>query len=360
MKIQLQESEDKVAHMELERDLHQADATKLREDLKTIVSKMFDISMYESSESSNDKSNDKKKADHPQKDDCHLRSEIETSSTDKILFPGIPDAKTTLNTRGTAQSSQRMRIVGLVDEPRQVVRRRPLSSDPSLIHMFPRSQEGTAFWDTDNICLSPFSPENQHPRSQNVFRTRNNNKVVRARTKSIPMKHRKENSFSLDGRKNGIKNTNLRRHQSLSAIDTKSTILTTETKVEEEEKENRRCGILFRRRSKRQSFSREDVSIMKHQIESLHGLMKTSLGTSEKLRKRISTVTRYYEGVISKLHKKIADVKAEKSRTEVHLTNRISQLDLERRLVTSRFEHELTRKDREIARLKAERDPGEV
>ena len=43
LKTQLQESENRVAHMELERDLLHADAEKLREDLKTLVSKMFDI-----------------------------------------------------------------------------------------------------------------------------------------------------------------------------------------------------------------------------------------------------------------------------------------------------------------------------
>jgi len=48
LQIKLQESEDRVAHLELERDLHEADVTKLRDDLKTVVSKMFDISLYES------------------------------------------------------------------------------------------------------------------------------------------------------------------------------------------------------------------------------------------------------------------------------------------------------------------------
>jgi len=359
LKIQLQESEDKVAHMELERDLHQADAMKLREDLKTIVSKMFDISMYEHAESANDKT----KVESAQNDDSRTQGDQDTSSssssssTNQISFPGIPHGNTTLNAHGTSKMPERMRIIGLVDKPRQVVRRTSRSSDPSVLRMFPSSPRFD-FVDTDNICLLPPSPHNQLLRNQHVFRTRNNHKVDRPRTKSVPMKQREY--LSPDGRKKEMMNMNLRRHQSLSAIDTKSTILTTETKLEEDEKENRRCGMLFRRRSKRRSFSSEDVSLLKHQIQQLQGLMNTSLGSSEKLRKRISTITRYYEGVIGKLQTKVADVKAEKSRTEVYLTNKISQLDLERRLVVSKFEHELHRRDQEIARLKVVSSRGEV
>ena len=50
LKKLLQESENKSSIMELERDLLKANEQKLREDLDTVVSKMFDISLYESSE----------------------------------------------------------------------------------------------------------------------------------------------------------------------------------------------------------------------------------------------------------------------------------------------------------------------
>uniref|UniRef100_A0A7S4AJN5 Uncharacterized protein n=1 Tax=Pseudo-nitzschia australis TaxID=44445 RepID=A0A7S4AJN5_9STRA len=356
LKIQIQESEGRVARLELERDLHQADATKLREDLKTLVSKMFDISMYESSESTT--KSDAVDTQRSSISDDFIQSLKDTTSSNKILFPGIPGAKPSWNVVEKTPTTEKMRIVGLVDKPRYVVRRSRLLSDPGLICIQPRSK-GNDFSENDNICLIPSSTEKQRLRNQNVFRIQNQHRVVRPRTKSIPIERRKGIAFPLDGRNKDIKGTIVHRHQSLSAIDTKCTSFTTETKLEEDEKENRRCG-LFRRRSKRQSFSREDVSIMKHQINQLHEMMKTSVGASEKLRKRISTISQYYEGVISKLQTKVAEIKVEKSRAEVDLTNRFSQLDLERRLVTQKFEYALHRKDQEIARLKAEGDRGEV
>jgi hypothetical protein len=89
---------------------------------------------------------------------------------------------------------------------------------------------------------------------------------------------------------------------------------------------------------------------MKNQISQLHEMMKVSLSASEKLRKRLATISRYYEGVISKLQDQVAEVKGQKSRMEVDLRNLISERDLEMR-----------RKDEEIKRLKAMiQDRGEV
>ena len=102
------------------------------------------------------------------------------------------------------------------------------------------------------------------------------------------------------------------------------------------------------------------MRLLEQQIARLNENTKTSLVTSEKLRKKLTTITRYYEGVISKLGAKVAEAKMEKSRTEVRLAHTISQANVERRLFISKFEKEIQRKQKEIERLKAEGDRGEV
>ena len=362
LKIQLQESENRVAHMELERDLHQADSAKLREDLKTIVSKMFDISMYESSyESFNEDKIDVKKimdsVQHKKSLSCvHNTSHSSSYSAAKhAKNPNLnEDERST-----TSLTREKMRIIGLIDQPRHVIRRLPLVSDPGLIRTKSHGQFGHLS-DADNICLLPSSREDQPLRNQNVFRKRSCHIARRPRTESVRVERESMVEIPSDSRGKDFKRTIFRHHKSLSAIDTKSTSLISENKDEEKETENRRCGKLFRRRSKQQSFSREDVSLLKQQISQLHEMMKTSLAGSEKLRNKLKVISRYYEGVIGKLQTKVAEVKAEKSRTQVDLTNMVSQVDLERRLEKSTFEYELHRKDKEIARLKAGGDRGEV
>jgi hypothetical protein len=365
LKIQLEESKNKVAHMELERDLHHADATKLREDLKTVVSKMFDISMYESSyESVNEK---KRGMQEIMDSDQHKKSlsrvhRPNNTSHNNTYSAAIHAKNPALNEderSTTSLTREKMCIIGLIDQPRHVVRRLPLFSDPGLIRMRSHGQF-SHFSDANTIHLPPSSRQNQPLRNQNVFRERSCHIARRPRTESVRVERKDIVEIPLDSRGKDFKRTIIHHYKSLSAIDTKTTSLISETKDEVKETENRRCGMLFRRRSKQQSFSREDVSLLKQQISQLHEMMKTSLAASEKLRNRLKVISRYYEGVISKLQTKVAEVKAEKSRTQVDLTNMVSQVDLERRLEKSKFEDELHRKDEEIAILKAGGDQGEV
>ena len=92
--------------------------------------------------------------------------------------------------------------------------------------------------------------------------------------------------------------------------------------------------------------------MMRNQIKQLQELMKTSLSSSEKLRKRIATISRYYEGVIGQLQSQVAEVKAEKCKKETELKNQLSEAE---RIISA--------KDQEISRLKATLmnvDQGEV
>jgi hypothetical protein len=110
------------------------------------------------------------------------------------------------------------------------------------------------------------------------------------------------------------------------------------------------CGI-FKRRAKHIACSKDsNVMLMKNQIEQLQEMMKTSLASSEKLRKRIATISRYYEGVISKLQEQNAEIKADKAQNETDMRNELCTADLV-----------IREKDKEIARLKALLiDQGEV
>ena len=91
---------------------------------------------------------------------------------------------------------------------------------------------------------------------------------------------------------------------------------------------------------------------MKGQIENLHGMMRTSLEASEKLRKRLATISKYYEGVIRKLQQQVVECKMDKTRVEIELRNQLSHADLDRRMTLSQKEAELRQKDREISKLK--------
>jgi len=365
LKTQLQEAESRVSHVELERDLNQADAAKLREDLKTVISKMFDISMYESS----DPTIMEKKIDKIGRDPHQYKKNLENVHSlyntfhNKTYLPGMQDDRLDPKAYKTAttvsSTTEKIRILGLIDQPknRHTIRRQPIYSDPGLTRSQSQCNNSS---EADNIRLLPDSRGNQTLRNQNVFRKRSHSVARYPKTDIVRIKRKHAAVVSPDSRRKGTKNDIFRRHQSLSAIDTKSTGLITEHKQEEEVKENRRCGLSFRRRSKHQSFSREGVRLLEQQIARLNENTKTSLVTSEKLRKKLTTITRYYEGVISKLGAKVAEAKMEKSRTEVRLAHTISQADVERRLFISKFEKEIQRKQKEIERLKAEGDRGEV
>ena len=106
---------------------------------------------------------------------------------------------------------------------------------------------------------------------------------------------------------------------------------------------------------------------MKKQISNLHEMMRTSLDTSEKLRGRIATISRYYEGVIGKLQEQVVECKMSKNRMEVELRSQLSQVDLDRTMSLKQKDEEIRRKDEEITILKRRKevcgqpiDEGEV
>lgn len=281
LKTRLQESENRVAHMELERDLLHADAEKLREDLKTLVSKMFDISMYESSDPVDENIVSIKET----ADTCrsHKRlgypmppidpSKEGTCSTEPII--GNRDIQR-YETNETSSPRENIRILGLIDQPRHATRQLRRLSDPLVYSE--HNAHGSTSSDSDTTCLLP---ESKPLRNQNIFRMRRNCVKSRIRMDSSRTKQQRNLPLCSEntvGEK--IEGTAIYRHRSLSHVETRSTSLVTEMYDAEEETEKRRCGKIFRRRRKQRLFSKQDVFVlMKKQIYQLNERMKTSTAT---------------------------------------------------------------------------------
>jgi hypothetical protein len=100
------------------------------------------------------------------------------------------------------------------------------------------------------------------------------------------------------------------------------------------------------------STNRNEIEMMRQQIAQLHTMMKSSLSTSEKLRKRLAMISHYYEGIIHKLQEQVEESKSERTRMEVQLAHKISTIDHEKSLAIMQLEMNLHRKDEEIARLR--------
>ena len=91
---------------------------------------------------------------------------------------------------------------------------------------------------------------------------------------------------------------------------------------------------------------------MGEQIDQLHTMMKVSLQTSEKLRKRLSIISRYYEGIIKKLQQQMVEVKTEYSKRKADMDSKMAILDHEKRVAVLHLESQLQQRDSEIRALK--------
>ncbi|KAL3917865.1 MAG: hypothetical protein SGILL_004511 [Bacillariaceae sp.] len=316
LKSQLEEKDDKLARAELERDLHQADVSKLREDLKTCVGKMFDISMYESAFDG-----DASPKDNPRKS-AHTKAPSTDSQVPTTCeSPSQPDT---------------MRIIGLAPKQRKVANKLPTLTDPSLLTFHSKEK-----WidDSDSAHLLPLNDSVEALRDQDVFRHRN--RSLFRRQSSMPSRRKR---LETQGSKRGLNNERnrvLSNRRSLS-LDRKTYHPPSNELMGNDDGETKRCGM-FKWRVKHIACSKEsNVMMMKNQIEQLQEMMKSSLAGSEKLRKRIATISRYYEGVISTLQEQVSQVKADKAENDTDLRNELCTADLV-----------IRKKDKEIARLKA-------
>jgi hypothetical protein len=357
LRLQLEEGEERMSFLELERDLFKADASKVRDDLETCVARMFDISLVAGQSSLEpDVTRDRpaerqsqevfRKHDEPSRGlKANGRSQktptvpvmlkaskhplpmhppmtrlAEVNESTRTL-PGVPTGLSQRSNFPTIESrcpdeNVNSQLSVNPDESRKILRRRSSHSDPSGGSRATR------------VELRPSVPNTMH--TNYIFREGYQQPVsdsVRpaARTRA-PVQRRRCKSESIENRY---------------------------PEPESEEKENRMCGIFRRRHHHRQSSSKEqDIALMKEQIDQMQEMMKSSLTASEKLRKRLAMISRYYESIIQKNQEKMAHMKNEKRRMEGDLINQISSIDHEKRVAIIKLESKLRQKEEEIAALK--------
>jgi hypothetical protein len=338
LRIQLEEMEERVACLELERDLYKADTGKLQDDLKTCVERMFDISCV-AGESSLDPNSDSRHPEPAARDQNIVQRVSE--GPEEFDFPIIAASKPVQSAHNSYYhtpvksapkfkpgSSARRRVTP--EQARAVIRRISCASNPVILRNYDTNSS------TDAVPLM----DNARPGS--IFRGGRRKHVPES--EAVPSLSDKVSQLGVS------RPPPKRRHKSFSALSAAKS--RGQQEEEPEGKENRRCGI-FRCKQQRGSSSRtNDITMMRQQIDQLHSMMKSSLSTSEKLRKRLAMISRYYEGIIQKLQEQAAEIKAEKSRLKVDLDNKISTIDHDKRVTIIHLESKLRQRDEEVARLK--------
>ena len=316
LREQLEQKQERMASLELERDLYKADASKLKDDLKTCVERMFDISAVAGSSvlpKTTTRDSTVRVERHTPDDHAVIRSSglRAASCTPPVSHSSPPDSR---SLSGKLEHSQKL-------FHSQKASRGPLisNSDPSASNSFyiQKPSEADAF----PLLGSPYSHEifRRYPRSSSIPSPEGKSDSTRSMSTQSPPVDRAERQDAFSDE-------------------------TTDSK--------RRCG-LFRRRSSKQSLTNaKEVISMGEQIDQLHTMMKISLQTSEKLRKRLSIISRYYEGIIKKLQQQMVEVKTEYSKRKADMDSKMAILDHEKRVAVLHLESQLQQRDSEIRALK--------
>lgn len=346
LRIRVARSEERAAQLELERDLHQADASKLREDLKTCIDRMFDISLVagqsvldsdEMEAQNNEDERPEKVLLQPLKEHLQQLAFGETACAGFVPNDYLPSM------RRSPVTPEQVSILDLSEPPQNSDNSVSSASDPAMI-----SVQGESDWSEYSDGVHLLHKTASESRNQDVFRRRGyTNSLLRPRKESMRMQKRQ------------VANSTISRgpHISLSAeTDRQRNSL----HMDGSEREKNLCG-LFSRRNKRESICRErDAAIMKNQIIQLHLMMKKALAGSEKLRKRLATISDYYEGVIGTLQDQVAKMKIEKSKTEIDTRNKLLKAEQDKNVTVAQLTSELRKRDEEIVMLKSRVDVGEV
>jgi hypothetical protein len=317
---QLREREERISCLELERDLYMADASKLRVDLKTCVDRMFDISAVAGT-STFVEGSDGGTGGERIRDQAILRPSV--SPLDSRI-PAIP-------------SSVPLDDQSDSDQPKQVDRHIPQKNHVSLARRdLPRMSE------IRESAVARAFPlrDSGHPSS--IFRE---NSITTSPPRSLSMISASTRSRTLDSP---------RRNRSFSEVIRSSTQPTSED--EDTGNENRMCGLFRRRQQNRSIAKAKDVTAMRSKIDQLHMMMRTSLETSEKLRKRLAMISGYYEGIILKLQEQVIEAKTEKSKIKADCNSKVSAIDYEKRIASIHLENKLRESERELHELRKKVD----
>lgn len=329
LRTQLEEREERLSCLELERDLYKADASKLKEDLKTCVDRMFDISANAGSFL------------FPEETKAPPRGK--TVRDQAILRPPTSFTGSTVPPIQSSSPIVRQSKRGRVKDVR---------SYPTNI---PRHSRGG----TSQKFASPSDTTNLHrlkseePLMEDAFpllSTSFSRPIIRTSQTRSPSP---SSSYSKDTRNPSFETSNRRRSYS-EGMRTSCLVIRRMDDPEDANKDPRICGMFRRRQSKRTTAAKaDDVAVMRNKIDQLHSMMRTSLQTSEKLRKRLAMISRYYEGVICKLQEQMVEIKTEKTKLRADMDSKVSCLDHEKRVSVLQLESQLRKREDEIRLLTA-------
>ena len=375
--------QEQVASLSLERDLYKADACKTKEDIQTCVSKMFDLpSMVNHNDDIvEEKENDAKEVEREEgkislpvagtgAEDSPISSSLKKKEEEKKRsLPPTVAAKQTTITASTLPGmfpKSKIKIVGFETTCAY--------NDQSCSDMTKNREEKLLLRPILSVSKSDAQEEDS------IYDNNNKNSCCKQEDKNLSLVFRRTTPLSTSA-------------SSRNDDDDERPLLLSAVPIEQEYYEkgmgiHKICCLFgkkrrpqqyqrhhyLRRRQSLPSFSSSSYSGTYHQhyrhyheytdndveilalrrreISRLQGLMKSSMDTSDNLRKRIMIISRYYESVIGKLQEKSSRLKVEKERMEVSLTNRISTIDHEMRKTILNLKVALQQRDEEIATLK--------
>ena len=317
LREELEQKQERMASLELERDLYKADASKLKDDLKTCVERMFDISVVAGSSAATS--------------ETAVHAERQTYVHHDVLRSGVSRAASSIPPISHSSPTDSRGVLGNHEYSQKLFHSQKVSCGPIVYKQASKSdpaasntfciQKSSADTDAFPLLGSSYSHElfRRDPKSSSIPSPAKSESTRSVSTQSPPADH--------DGE----------RHDAFSenAVDSK-----------------RRCGLFRRRNSKQSLTNAKEVISMGEQIDQLHVMMKVSLQTSEKLRKRLAIISRYYEGIIRKLQQQMVEVKTEYSKRKANMDSKMAQLDHEKRVAVLHLERQLQQRDGEIRALK--------
>jgi hypothetical protein len=279
---ELEEMEEKVSGLTLERDLLEADAKNLKEDLETCVERMFEISCVAGNSSFAESNGSSVK---------------ENNKVPEMDFtPPTPVLSTDLNFCEMFKSKA-----------------------------FEPNHETSMVMETVREAEKAVSDHDKHEKT--VLRKTAETSIPIMESRSLPInapEHQHSFSSTSVSISNQFSNEGHGRMRKAGNGQTKKKSATTERIPQQWQNKSRHvrrsksrggkiCEIL-RRNCQRLACSSQskEIAAMRQQLNELHSMTKMSLYTSEKLRKRLSMIVFKYEDIICKLRKEVAELKTEK------------------------------------------------
>jgi predicted nuclease with TOPRIM domain len=334
LKAELEDMEERVSSLTLERDLLQVDTKNLREDLSTLVDRMFEISCVAGNSSLAESSSSSSMGDRkPSKTKTQPSSKsiLRESNLSCILTDMCKSKAIEASDDDTRHFSQRSIYKNL---------------EESII-----VREATVPFIESKTLRKEGRKQKIESKKENTFRTsrctRSPINVANSESCLLPIveKHK-----LLQASTSAAEATKEQRTHDASDKPPKPTIAQQTIHKKRTEAKGNKVYSILRRNCRRLSCCsrRNGITAMRNQLDQLQSMMKLSLSTSEQLRNRLTMMSHYYEGTIHRLQGHVTNMTAEKARMEMKLAT----MDKENRTPLKRHDSTLRQREEEIGRRK--------